>query len=112
MARSKARSEAECRETARLQNHATPLRFVAHYEPYFSTLSGTNITSSTVEYGGANGNGNIYTTGNGTNVSITGNTIRNSSTYGVYVGTSATFSSGDEATNSFSGNASGDVYRQ
>jgi hypothetical protein len=76
------------------------------------TQSATNLDTVSVTYGGANGKGNVYMNGSGTNVSLTNSNIENSSAYGVYVTTGATFSPGDEATCSFSGNASGTVFRE
>ncbi len=76
------------------------------------TYSGTVINNCVISYGGANGYGNIYLNDTATNVSITNNTISNSSTYGVYVDVNSTFDPTEETTNTFSGNASGDVFRE
>lgn len=76
------------------------------------TYSGTLINNCVISYGGANGYGNIYLDDTSTNVTITNNTISNSISYGVYVGTGSTFDPADETTNAFSSNSSGDVFRE
>lgn len=76
------------------------------------TRPGTIINNCSILYGGANGYGNIYLNGTGTDATVTNNTIGYSSTYGVYVDVTSTFSSPDELTNAFTTNSSGDVFRE
>jgi len=80
-------------------------------EFYWSPSANNVLSNVTIEYGGNNGNGDLKLTGD-TQVSATDCTFTNSSTYGVYVATASTINADVATANTFSSNASGDVFIQ
>jgi len=76
---------------------------------YYSSSANNVLSHVTIEYGGANGAGNLYLSGDA-QATATDCTFANSSEYGVYVGSSATINADIETANSFSGNTEGDVF--
>ncbi|MGQ9650891.1 MAG: right-handed parallel beta-helix repeat-containing protein [Phycisphaerae bacterium] len=78
-------------------------------EYYHSNSNNNRLEHVTIEYGGGNGAGNLYLTGDA-QATAANCTFAHSSTYGVYVGSNATINNDVETANQFSGNAQGAVY--
>jgi hypothetical protein len=77
---------------------------------YDASVSPNNVLGyATIEYGGGNDTGNLYLSGDA-EAAATNCTFSNSSSYGVYVGGSATINSDIATANTFSDNALGDVF--
>lgn len=71
----------------------------------------STLIGITAQYGGGNTFGNIYLNNSGSTVSISGSAINFSSAYGIYQNAGSTYSAGEEASCTFTGNAAGTVFR-